>query len=37
MNVDVIEAVMTVKNPIPKSITRVATRRPAALVGTTSP
>jgi hypothetical protein len=37
MNVDVMAAVMTVRKPIPTSITREATSRPVALVGTMSP
>jgi len=36
MNVDVIVAVMTVRKPMPVSITSEATSRPSASVGTTS-
>ncbi len=37
MNVEVIEALTTVKKPIPTSITTEATSRPVVLVGTRSP
>jgi hypothetical protein len=37
MNVDVIAAVMTVRKPIPTTITSAAMNRPVVLVGTRSP